>query len=98
MADTNDIMAEMEVYGSDGVHVGTVDSVGHARIQINTVASSVPVQAGHDHFVLLDEVARVEGNRVHMSVEGAAAVRPRPGGVATRPERGAVDPDATLNR
>lgn len=97
MAD-GDIIPEMEVYGSDGVHVGTVDAVEHARIRLNTVASSVPVDGGHEHFVLLDEVARVEGNRVHMSVAGADAVHPREGAAKPYPERGAVDPGATLNR
>ena len=96
---TDEIMAEMEVYGSDGVHVGTVDAIDHARIRINTVASSVPVEGGHDHFVLLDDVARVEGNRIHMALEGKASVHPRPGAAgAIDATRGPINSGATLNR
>lgn len=101
MSDPQAITPEMEVYGADGVHVGSVDTVGHARITLNTVASSVPVDGGQDHYVLLHEVARVEGNRVHMTVAGAESVHPRAGGPAEHAEhaeRGAMDPDAILNR
>lgn len=93
-----EIVQEMEVYGADGVHVGSVDTVGHARITLNTVASSVPVDGGQDHYLLLHQVERVEGNRVHMTVSGAEAVHPRAGGPEEHEERGAVDPHAILNR
>ena len=95
MAIDGDIIPEMEVYGSDNVHVGTVDALQHARIMLNTVASSVPVEEGHAHFVLLDDVVRVEGNRIHLGLAGVDAVHPRPGAAAAYPNRGAVDPDAT---
>ena len=98
MAVDGDIIPEMEIYGADGVHVGTVDAVEHARIRINTVASSVPVEGGHDHFVLLDDIARVEGNRVHLSVPGVDAVHPRPGAAAQPANRETINSGASLNR
>ena len=98
MAIDGDIIPEMEVYGSDNVHVGTVDALQHARIMLNTVASSVPVEEGHAHFVLLDDVVRVEGNRIHLGLAGVDAVHPRPGAAGLAANRETINPGATLNR
>lgn len=88
------IMPEMEVYAADGVHVGTVDCVAGDRVMLNTAASSVAVEEGHDHHVLLAEVARIEGNRIHLARGAVDAVHPRPGAAAAYPNRGAIDPPA----
>lgn len=98
MATDGDIISEMEVYGSDGVHVGGVDAVDATRIWLNTVLSSVSVEGDQRHFVPLDRVARVEGNRVHLAVAGVDAVHPRPGAAADYANRGAIEPGGTLNR
>lgn len=98
MATDGDIIPEMEVYGCDGVHVGSVDAVDRARIRLNTVASSVPVEGDLQHYVLTDDVERVEGNRVHLSVAGVDAVHPRPGAATDYANRGAIEPGGTLDR
>ena len=98
MTADGEISPEMEIYGSDNVHVGSVDAVEHARIRINTVASSIPVEGGHDHFVLLADVARVEVNRVHLSVPGVDAVHPRSGAAAQPGNRETISSGAALNR
>lgn len=98
MIDRDAIVAEMEVYGADGVHVGSVDGLDGERIRLNTVASSVAVEGGHDHHVRLAEVERIEGNRIHLAAAGVDAVHPRPGTAAAHPQRGAIDPDATHRR
>ena len=98
MAVDGEIMPEMEVYASEGVHVGTVDALQHARIMLNTAAVSVPVEGGHEHFVLLDDVVRVEGNRIHLGVVGADAVHPRAGATESYEQRGAQNPGASMGR
>lgn len=93
-----EIIPEMEVYGSDNVHVGGVERVEHARIVLNTVASSIPVEGDLNHYVLLADVARVEVNRVHLSVPGVEAVHPRPGASANPENRETINSGAALNR
>lgn len=98
MIDSNGIVPDMEVYAADQVHLGSVDSVEGDRLRLNTVASSVPVEPGQDHFVGVDQIARIEGNRIHLATNGVESIRPRPGDAADYSERGPVDPGATLNR
>lgn len=99
MIDAHGIVPDMEVYAADQVHLGSVDVVRGDRLMLNTVASSVPVEPGQDHYVLLAEVSRIEGNRIHMATNGTEAVHPRPGtAAADDAERGPINASATLNR
>lgn len=98
MIDPNGIVPDMEVYAADQVHVGSVDRVEGDRLWLNTVASSVPVEPGQDHFVAINRIARIEGNRIHLATNGVESVRPRPGDAAEDSERGPISPGATLDR
>jgi hypothetical protein len=63
MLNTGAIREHMEVLGSDGVHVGTVDRMeGPNRIKLT---KSDPVSEGTHHFVPVDWVERVD-NHVHL--------------------------------
>lgn len=98
MIDTNGIVPDMEVYAADQVHVGSVDAIEGDRLRLNTVASSVPVAPGQNHFIQIDQIARIEGNRIHLATNGVDSVHPRPGHSSDTSERGAIEPGATLNR
>ena len=98
MTDRDEIIPEMEVYASDGVRLGSVDAVEGGRIRLNTTNLSAPAESGHDHFALVGEVTRVEGNRVHLARPAAEAMHPRPGPDAAYPNRGAIDPPADQRR
>jgi hypothetical protein len=67
-------MPEMEVYGSDGIRLGAVDVVEDGRFTLNLTSSSLGASLEHDVAVTADEVARVEGNRVHLRMRAAAAL------------------------
>jgi len=62
----------MDIIGADGVHVGTVDKVEGDRIKM--VKADSGSHGNHHHFIAGGLVAAVEGNRVRLSAEGAAAV------------------------
>ncbi len=98
MTDHEKIIPDMEIYAADQVHLGSVDIVAGDRLMLNTVASSVPVEPGQDHYVLVGDIDRIEGNRIHMTANGVDAVHPRPGAAAADAERGGVNAGATLNR
>jgi hypothetical protein len=64
MADTSRIREHMEVVGSDGQHVGTVDGVeGGNQIKLTR---SDPSAGGEHHFISADLVSEV-GDRVRLS-------------------------------
>jgi outer membrane protein OmpA-like peptidoglycan-associated protein len=70
MADASEIRPHMEVVGSDGVPVGTVDHMdGGDQIKLARRDQA----DGRHHFIPLSMVARVDG-KVHLSVAGAAAL------------------------
>ena len=78
MANASDIRPHMEVYGSDGTLIGTVDHVDGDSIKLARKDQS----DGHHHYVPLSSVARVD-THVHLSTT-AAALTGRPGyGTAT---------------
>jgi len=54
------VREDMEVIGADGVHVGTVDRVGHHE--------------GHHHYIEMGFVAGVEGEKVRLSANADVAV------------------------
>jgi hypothetical protein len=68
MANTNQIREHMEVLGSDGVHVGTVDRVeGTGKIKLT---KNDPVSEGTHHYLPTDWVERVD-NHVHLKKESS---------------------------
>ena len=73
MADASTIEQHMEVIGADGVHIGTVDRVEGSRIKL-TKKDSGQSHANHHHFVDLNLVADVEGQKVRLSANAAIAV------------------------
>ena len=57
MADTSQIREHMEVVGSDGQHVGTVDHVEGGRLKLTR---KDPAAGGEHHYISADLVASVE--------------------------------------
>lgn len=57
MTDTSLIREHMEILGSDGEHVGTVDKVDGQRIKLTRTD---PAAGGQHHFLHLDMVASVD--------------------------------------
>lgn len=64
------ISEHMEVTGSDGEHVGTVDHVDGDRIKLTKTDSS----DHQHHFIAFDLVDRVEDNRVYLKVPKGQAM------------------------
>jgi hypothetical protein len=63
MVNKDDIKARMEVFGSDGRHIGVVDSLeGDDQIKLTR---SDPMSGGKHHFIALELVARVD-EHVHL--------------------------------
>ena len=71
MADLSDVQEHMDVLGADAVHVGTVDSVEGGRTKLPKADSGS--HADHHHRISGGLVARVEGNSVWLSANGANA-------------------------
>ncbi len=63
MADATQIREHMEVVGSDGGHVGTVDHVDGARMKLTRTDVAA---GGEHHFIHLDSVATVD-DKVHLN-------------------------------
>jgi hypothetical protein len=63
MIDTSKIREHMEIIGSDGQHVGTVDRVEGNRIKL---AKSDPAAQGQHQYLPLDSVVSVEGNAIRL--------------------------------
>lgn len=74
MVDVNHIKEHAEVIGADGVHVGTVDRVESGRIKLTKKDSGEGSHRGHHHFISLDLVADIEGERIRLSTTGANAL------------------------
>ena len=66
--DASNIEKHMEVLGSDGSHVGTVDGVEGDRIKLTRKDSP----DGEHHYVGLDQVERVDAH-VHLSAGASVA-------------------------
>ena len=63
------IKEHMEIAGSDGEHVGTVD-----KMDGDTIILTKTDSADHQHHTLpFDMVDRVEDNRIYLKVSKAAA-------------------------
>jgi hypothetical protein len=65
MTKTYDIEVHMEVVGSDGQHVGTVDHLeGTDKIKLTKNDAK---SGGKHHFIFQDWVDRVADNKVHLN-------------------------------
>ncbi|HTO29595.1 MAG TPA: DUF2171 domain-containing protein [Pararhizobium sp.] len=73
MIDAAQIREHAEIISADGLHVGTVDHVEGDRIKLTRKDSGAGHQ-GHHHFIALELVASVDGNRVRLSANGDVAV------------------------
>ncbi len=74
MIDVSKIKEHAEVIGADGVHVGTVDHVQGDRIKLTKKDSGEGRHQGHHHFIALELVAEVEGDKVRLSANADVAV------------------------
>ncbi len=70
MVDRASIREHLEVKGSDGGHVGTVDHLDGDRIKLTRTD---PAAGGEHHFLHLDSVDRVEGEAVILNRTTAQA-------------------------
>jgi hypothetical protein len=74
MIDAARIKEHAEVIGADGVHVGIVDRVEGSRIKLTKKDSGEGSHKDHHHFVPLELVADIEGDKVRLSATGNVAV------------------------
>jgi hypothetical protein len=74
-----DIREHMEVVGSDGGHVGTVDKVEGDRIKL-TKKDDPDGSGAHHHYLSLGAVASVSGGQVRLSVPAEQAKQAAVGG------------------
>jgi hypothetical protein len=74
MSIADQIKEHAEVIGADGVHIGTVDHVQGDRIKLTKKDSGEGSHEGHHHFIPLNLVAEVEGDKVRLSANGDVAV------------------------
>ncbi len=72
MAVKDKISEHMEVLGSDGKHVGTVDDIGGVN-QIKLTKSD-PAADGKHHFIPLDWVDHVD-DKVHLTKTSSEAMQ-----------------------
>ncbi len=70
MTEANIIREHLEVIGSDGGHVGTVDKVEGDRIKLTKAETG----DGAHHYVATALVQDIKGNSVTLTVEAGAAV------------------------
>ena len=69
MIDPNQITEHMEVVGSDGAHVGTVDKL------VLKLTKKDPAAQGQHHIINLDLIGALQDGRVVLTVPAADAVR-----------------------
>ena len=68
------ITEHMEVVGSDGGHVGTVDKVEEDRIKLTK--KDDPDGSGlHHHYLPVSAVGAVEDNQVRLTMEADRAIK-----------------------
>lgn len=70
MTEANIIKEHMEIIGSDGGHVGTVDKVEGDRIKLTKAESG----DGEHHYIATALVQDIKGNTVTLTADAAAAV------------------------
>lgn len=67
------IKEHMEVVGSDGQHVGTIDKLDDDQIKLTKTDSN----DGQHHFLSFDLVDRIAENRVYLKVSKSEALASR---------------------
>ena len=72
MIDESQIQEHMEVKGSDGKHVGTVDHMENGRIKLT---KSDPASGGQHHYVDLKLVDQIKGGAVCLNKSAEEARR-----------------------
>lgn len=72
MVDASQIREHMEVKGSDGKHVGTVDHMENGRIKL---AKSDPASGGQHRYLDLSLVDQVKGGAVCLNKSADEARR-----------------------
>lgn len=77
MANASQIKEHMEVVGSDGQHVGTVDRIEGNSIKLT---KNDPQAQGQHHYIPLDSVASVEQNAVRLNLTAEQARKQSMGG------------------
>lgn len=70
MKNTAQIREHMEVIGSDGQHVGTVDKVNGNKI---VLTKSDPTSGGQHHSIALDRVDTIEQDKLRLNVTAEQA-------------------------
>ncbi len=68
MIDASKISEHMEVVGSDGQHVGSVDNLGIK------LTKNDPLAHGQHHYIKLELVTSVDSDKVVLSVPAAEAL------------------------
>jgi hypothetical protein len=68
----SEIRPHMEIVGSDGQHVGTVDAVEGDRIKL-TRKDDPDGSGQHHHYLAIGMVATVAGNQVRLNVAARMA-------------------------
>jgi hypothetical protein len=71
MVDASQIKEHMEIVGSCGNHVGTVDHVDGNRIKLTKKDSS----DGQHHYLPLSTIASVEGGKAKTSMNHMDAIK-----------------------
>ena len=69
MVDVSQIQEHMEVVGSDGQHVGTVDKL------VIKLTKKDPAAEGQHHIISLDDVASIDGGKVTLSLPAFQAAQ-----------------------
>jgi hypothetical protein len=77
------VKEHMEVVGSDGKHVGTVDHMDGDRIKL-TRKDDPDGSGQHHHYIPASSIAGVEGNKVKLSMPADQAKAKATGPGATR--------------
>jgi hypothetical protein len=77
MVDSSKIRERMEVIGSDGQRVGTVERVEGNRIKLR---NGDPAAQGQNNYISLDSVSSVEGDKIRLSQTAQEAKRQGQGG------------------
>ena len=77
MVNASQIREHMEVVGSDGQHVGTVDKVEGDRIKLT---KNDPQAQGQHRYIPLDIVESVEQNAVSLNLPAEEALQQARGG------------------
>lgn len=72
MADLSQIQPHMEIFGADGVRLGTVDKVEGDRIKLTK--ADIGSHKDHHHYISGGLVAAVEGDSVRLSANADNAV------------------------